>query len=75
MLTDARRVKNFFKDKNYTTILTDNSDVFPAIEGIASDFNDYSKELTGKVLVIYASGVSLNGKVPIPGEGSSLEWV
>ena len=75
VLTDARRVKNFFKEKHFKTNLIENSDIFPAIEEIASDFNEYSKELTGKVLAIYASGVTINGKVPIAGEGGSLGWV
>jgi hypothetical protein len=78
VLTDARRAKNFFKAKNYQTYLRENSDIFPTIEAIASDFNNYSKELTGKVLVIYASGITLRGKVPIPqvsGDETSLDWV
>ena len=45
-----------------------------------SDFHKYgSKEdLKGKVIVIYVSGISLQGKVPIPqvsGEGVALEWI
>ena len=78
VLTDTRRAKNFFKAKNYQTNLRENSDIFPTIEAIASDFNNYSKELTGKVLVIYASGITLRGKVPIPqvsGDETSLDWV
>lgn len=78
VLTDTRRAKNFFKAKNYQTTLGENSDIFSAIEAIAGDFNNYAKELTGKVLVIYASGITLRGKVPIPqvsGDETTLEWV
>jgi hypothetical protein len=78
VLTDVRRAKNFFKAKNYQTTLTENSDIFSAIEVIAGDFNNYAKELAGKVLVVYASGITLRGKVPIPqvsGDETTLEWV
>ena len=78
VLTDTRRAKNFFKAKNYQTTLPENSEIFPAIEEIVSNFNNYSKELIGKVLVIYASGVVLHGKVPITqvsGDETSLDWV
>ena len=78
VLTDTRRAKNFFKAKNYQTNLTENSDIFSAIETIAGDFNNYVKELTGKVLVVYVSGIALRGKVPIPqasGEETTLDWV
>ena len=78
VLTDTRRAKNFFKAKNYQSNLRENSEIFPAIEEIASNFNIYSKELIGKVLVIYASGVALHGNVPITqvsGDETSLDWV